>query len=62
MIFKKKRNKAEQKQLELCIELINQYSTMRSQHEYLFARIKDLEARVERLEPKEVMKKSKGEF
>lgn len=52
-MFKKKRTKAEEKQLEMCIYLINEYSTMRAQHEYLFARIKDLEARVEKLEPQE---------
>ena len=55
-MFKKKRTKAEEKQLEMYIRLINEYSTMQAQHEYLFARIKDLEARVERLEPKEVHK------
>ena len=57
MFWKKKRTKAEEKQLEMYIQIINGYSTMRAQHEYLFNRIKDLEARVERLEPKEVQKK-----
>ena len=52
-MFKKKRNKANEKQIEMCIRLINEYSTMRVQHEYLFSRIRDLEARVEKLEPKE---------
>ena len=56
MFWKKKRNKAEQKQLEMYIYLINEYSTMRAQHEYIFNRIRDLEARVEMLEPKEEMK------
>ena len=62
MIFKKKRSKAEQKQLELCIRVIDEYSTIKLQNKELFSRIKDLEARVERLEPKEVMKMSKGEL
>ena len=56
MFWKKKRTKAEEKQLEMCIYLINEYSTMRTQHEYLFSRIRDLEARVENLEPKEEKK------
>ena len=54
MFWKKKRTKADKKQLELCIRLIDEYSTMRAQHEYLFSRIKDLEARVEKLEPKKI--------
>ena len=56
MFWKKKRNKAEEKQLEMYIHVINECSTIRAQHEYLFNRIRDLEARVERLEPKEVHK------
>ena len=56
MFWKKTRAKAEEKQLEMYIHLINEYSTMRAQHEYLFNRIRDLEARVEKLEPKEEMK------
>lgn len=55
-MFKKKRNKAEEKQLEMYIHMISECSTIRVQHEYLFNRIRDLEARVERLEPKEEMK------
>ena len=54
MFWKKKRTKADKKQLELCIRLIDEYSTMRLQHEYLFSRITDLEARVEKLEPKKI--------
>lgn len=54
MFWKKKRTKADKQQLELCIRLIDEYSTMRLQHEYLFSRITDLEARVEKLEPKKI--------
>lgn len=54
MFWKKKRTKADKKQLEMYIHLINECSTMRAQHEYLFSRIKDLEARVEKLEPKKI--------
>jgi hypothetical protein len=42
--------------LEMYIQIINECSTIRAQHEYLFSRIRDLEVRLERLEPKEEMK------
>ena len=57
MFWKKKRTKAEEKQLKMYIQIINEYSTMRAQHEYLFSRIRDLETRIEKLETKEVEKK-----
>lgn len=55
-MFKKKRNKAKEKQLEFYIHMIDECSTIRAQLEYLFSRIGDLEARVEKLEPQEEKK------
>ena len=48
--------KKNEKERELIIYLIQEFDTVRLQHEYLFNRIRDLEARVEKLEPKEEMK------
>ena len=53
-MFKKK--KKIDKNLEFYINIINEISTLRVQHEYLFSRMGDLEARLERLEPKEEKK------
>lgn len=49
-------SKKTEKEREFCICLIEKLGTLETQNKFLFERIKKLEQRIERLEPKEVQK------
>ena len=54
MFKRKKKNK----DFDFKLKLIEKIGTLETQNKFLFERIKKLEQRIERLEPKEVQKRS----
>ena len=50
MFWKKKRTKAEEKQLEVNLKLIEKIGTLETQNKFLHNKIKQLEQRVDSLE------------